>query len=167
MSMWLIVSLVLGTIIIAGLAYYAGRLLIQVKAQNAQIAAKQAQYQTQQAEKNLKLSDSINLIAKAMKEKQCEYSEGCLRIWVLMSQYQFEQDVDLITEYPGVHKMYEVVKDMPTHQARKKYSKKEIFQQDSLRWRKEEELAEDIIGDLTLIIERFPADPATKTVMSV
>ena len=143
MSMWLIVSLVLGTIIIAGLAFYAGRLLIQVKAQNANIAAKQAQYQAQQAEKNLKLSDSINLIAKAMKEKQCEYSEGCLRIWVLMSQYQFEQDVDLITEYPGVHKMYEVVKDMPTHQARKKYSKKEIFQQDSLRWRKEEELAED------------------------
>ncbi|ATC96033.1 DUF2489 domain-containing protein [Pseudoalteromonas tunicata] len=165
MSVLLIVSLILGAIIIAGLAFYAGRLLLQVKVQNEKVAEKKAQYQAQQAQKNLKLSDSINLIAKAMKEKQCEYSEGCLRIWVLMSQYQFEQEQDLALAYPGVFKMYDAVKEMPTHQARKKYSKKEIFQQDSLRWRKEEEFEAEIMQDLVLIIERFPADPATKTVI--
>ena len=165
MSVLLIVSLILGAIIIAGLAFYAGRLLLQVKVQNEKVAEKKAQYQAQQAQKNLKLSDSINLIAKAMKEKQCEYSEGCLRIWVLMSQYQFEKEQDLALAYPGVFKMYDAVKEMPTHQARKKYSKKEIFQQDSLRWRKEEEFEAEIMQDLVLIIERFPADPATKTVI--
>lgn len=165
MSVLLIVSLILGAIIIAGLAFYAGRLLLQVKVQNEKVAEKKTQYQAQQAQKNLKLSDSINLIAKAMKEKQCEYSEGCLRIWVLMSQYQFEKEQDLALAYPGVFKMYDAVKEMPTHQARKKYSKKEIFQQDSLRWRKEEEFEAEIMQDLVLIIERFPADPATKTVI--
>lgn len=165
MSALLIVSFILGTVIIAGLAFYAGRLLLQVKVQNENIAAKKAEYLAQQAQKNLKLSDSINLIAKAMKEKQCEYSEGCLRIWVLMSQYQFGQELDLVKAYPGVYKMYDAVKDMPTHQARKKYSKKEIFQQDSLRWRKEEEFEAEIMQDLALIIERFPADPATKTII--
>ena len=48
-----------------------------------------------------------------MNEKQCDYSEGCLRIWVLMSQYSFDTERDLTSAYPGIYKMYDVVKEMP------------------------------------------------------
>lgn len=161
-----IIAITVGVAIIAGLAFYAGRLLVQVKAQQEKQAKELAKRQKKIAERNAKLSDSINLIARAMKEKQCEYSEGCLRIWVLMSQYQFSQAVELEKEYEHVFKMYDVVKDMPTHDARKKYSKKEIFKMDSKRWRMEKELEEGILAEAAKLEEFFPADPNTKHVFA-
>ncbi|WP_105188557.1 DUF2489 domain-containing protein [Pseudoalteromonas sp. T1lg48] len=162
-GLW-IIALVIGALIIAGLAFYAGRLLWQVREQNQRLAKQQAEYAQKRAARNAKLSDSINLIAKAMKEGQCEYSEGCLRVWVLMSQHTSAQELDLEVEYPGVFAMYEAVKDLPTHEARKKYSKKEIFKQDSARWRKEQELEEQILVDSEKLVLQFSADPNTKHV---
>ena len=163
-STFWIVAFIIGALIVAGLAFYAGTLLRQVKDQNAKIAKYKAELKAQQAQKNIKLSDSINLIAKAMKEKQCDYSEGCLRVWVLMSQYVFENETNIESQYPGVLKMYDVVKDMPTHDARKKYSKKEIFKMDSERWKAEKELEEEILKDLEQIVLAFKADPNAKTI---
>ena len=162
-SMW-IIAIVIGALIIAGLAFYAGRLIWQVKEQNQAIAAKRAELAEKRLARNAKLSDSIHLLAKAMKEGQCEYSEGCLRVWVLMSQYSFDQERDLQAHYPGVYAMYDAVKDLPTHEARKKYSKKEIFKQDSVRWRKEKELEADILEDAEKILTEFTADPNSKHV---
>ncbi len=165
MPVFWVILLVLGAAIIAGLAFYAGKLIWQVKAQQAEIAkAKQAHIEKRQA-RNVKLADSINLIARAMKEGQCEYSEGCLRIWVLMSQYYFEPALSLEAEYPNIHKMYDVVKDMPTHEARKKYSKKEIFKMDSNRWRAEKELEDGILQDAEKAIRVFPAAPGSENVV--
>jgi hypothetical protein len=164
-----IIALVIGALIIAGLSFYAGKLIWQVKAQNALIEKKRAEYIAEQTkkrqERNAKLADSINLIAKAMKEKQCEYSEGCLRIWVLISQYGFEKQVNLEETYPGIHQMYEVVKDMPTHDARKKYSKKEIFKMDTERWRAEERLEKDILKDCAQLVSEFQALPGSENVV--
>ena len=162
-ALWLI-AMIVGVVIIAGLAFYAGRLLWQVREQNRLVEQKRAEYAQKRAARNAKLSDSINLIAKAMKEGQCEYSEGCLRVWVLMSQYQFEHEITLEQTYPGVFAMYEAVKDLPTHEARKKYSKKEIFKQDSARWRKEKELEEQILKDSEKLVQEFAADPNSKHV---
>lgn len=161
-----IIAIVIGVLIVAGLAFYAGRLLVQVKEQEKKREKAKQAFLEKMAEKNAKLADSINLIARAMKEKQCEYSEGCLRVWVLMSQYGFSEAVNLETEYEHVFKMYEVVKDMPTHDARKKYSKKEIFQMDSKRWRAEKELEEGILKDAEKMQAFFPADPNTKHVFA-
>ncbi|WP_105253250.1 DUF2489 domain-containing protein [Pseudoalteromonas sp. T1lg75] len=162
-SPW-IIALIIGALIVAGLAFYAGRLLWQVREQNQRLAKQQAEYAQKRAARNAKLSDSINLIAKAMKEGQCEYSEGCLRVWVLMSQHSCAQELNLEVEYPGVFAMYEAVKDLPTHDARKKYSKKEIFKQDSARWRKEQELEEQILADSEKLVMHFDADPNSKHV---
>jgi len=159
-----IIAFIIGALIIAGLAYYAGTLLRQVKDQNAKVAEHNAKLKAQQKQKNTKLADSVNLIAKAMKEKQCEYSEGCLRVWVLMSQYVFENESDIELEYPGILKMYNVVKDMPTHDARKKYSKKEIFKMDSARFKAEQDLEDEIQNDLKKIVLQFKADPNAKTI---
>lgn len=164
-----VIALIVGAIIIAGLSFYAGKLIWQVKAQNALIEKKRAEHLAEQKrkrqERNAKLADSINLIAKAMREKQCEYSEGCLRIWVLISQYGFEKEVNLEETYPGIYQMYEVVKEMPTHDARKKYSKKEIFKMDTERWRAEERLEKDILKDCEQLVSEFQALPGSENVV--
>ena len=164
-----IIALVIGALIIAGLSFYAGKLIWQVKAQNELIAKKRAEHEAEQKkkrqERNAKLADSINLIAKAMNQKQCEYSEGCLRIWVLISQYGFEKEVNLEETYPGIYQMYEVVKDMPTHDARKKYSKKEIFKMDTERWRAEASFEKDILKDCEQLVKEFQALPGSENVV--
>ena len=166
MSFAWIVAIILAAAIVACLAFYAGKLLFQVRVQKQKQQAQIEKLKLKAKERNAKIADSINLIARAMKEKQCEYSEGCLRIWVLMSQYQFTEQVDLETEYQHVFKMYDVVKEMPTHEARKKYSKKEIFKMDSARWRAEKELEDGILAEAEKIQAYFPADPNTKHVFA-
>ncbi|CAM4194614.1 DUF2489 domain-containing protein [Pseudoalteromonas ostreae] len=165
----MILALCVGAVIIAGLAFYAGQLLYKLSAQKKLIAKEQVKQQAKLAksrlERNAKLADSIHLIARAMHQEQCEFSEGCLRVWVLMSQYSFKDDEDLPGRYPGIFAMYEVVKEMPTHDARKKYSKKEIFKQDSARWCAEETYAEQIKADCKQIIEEFKAAPGSENVV--
>jgi len=162
-TLW-IIAFIIGALIVAGLAFYAGTLLKQVKQQNEKVAANNAKLEQQRKQKNIKLADSINLIAKAMKEKQCEYSEGCLRVWVLMSQYMFDSDENIEQQYPAIMKMYDVVKEMPTHDARKKYSKKEIFKMDSARFKAEKDLEDEIQQDLDKVVLQFKADPNAKTI---
>jgi hypothetical protein len=169
MSTAVILALLVGGAIIAGLAFYAGQLLYKLNAQKKLIAKQQAQQQQQlkqsRLKRNAKLADSIHLIARAMHEQQCEFSEGCLRIWVLMSQYGFEAELDLTQEYPGIYKMYQVVKEMPTHDARKKYTKKEIFKQDTTRWRAEDAHKDEILADCEKIITVFKAAPGSENVV--
>ncbi|MCF6438512.1 DUF2489 domain-containing protein [Pseudoalteromonas luteoviolacea] len=167
-TIW-VVALVVGALIVAGLAFYAGKLLWQLKVQKdtiAKLKEEQAKkLEKSRQERNGKLADSINLIAKAMKQKQCEYSEGCLRVWVLISQYSFDSEVVLEKTYPGVFEMYDEVKEMPTHDARKKYSKKEIFKMDTQRWRAEERLEEQILKDCDKLLEEFKALPGSENVV--
>ncbi|NUZ12139.1 DUF2489 domain-containing protein [Pseudoalteromonas sp. McH1-7] len=164
-----IVALFIGAVIIAGLAFYAGKLLWQLKVQKEKIAKhreeKAIELEKSRQQRNSKIADSVNLIARAMKEKQCEYSEGCLRVWVLISQYSFDNEVDLQLDYPGVYQMYEEVKEMPTHDARKKYSKKEIYKMDSQRWRAEERLESEILKDCEKLIVRFKAAAGSENVV--
>lgn len=154
----------LGVILITGLAFYAGQLLWQVKQQNM--------VQQEQKDKRLNyLTDSIRYIAKAMKEEQCEISEGVLRIWVLLDHYNSEQDApkDYPALYPGFAALYDVIKDMPTHEARKKQGKQERFKMDVQRWDAEKEHGEQISADISGIITEFekkaeePKQPATAT----
>ncbi len=140
----------LGVIFVAGLAFYAGQLLWQVKQQSL--------VKQEQKDKRLKyLTDSISFIAKAMKEEQCELSEGVLRIWVLLDHYNSEQELpkDYPALYPGFSALYEVIKDMPTHEARKKQGKQERFKMDVARWDAEKEHNDQIVTDITKIMEEF------------
>ena len=70
-----------------------------------------------------------------------------------------------LTTRPGVYQMYDEVKEMPTHDARKKYSKKEIFKMDSQRWRAEERLEAEILQDCEKLIARFKAAAGSENVM--
>lgn len=146
----LYVLIAAGVLIVAGLAYYAGQLLWQVKAQEQQKLEKK--------EKRLNyITDSIKHIAKAMKAEQCEYSEGVLRIWVLLDHFNKEQvePKNYLELYPGFASLYDVIKDMPTHEARKKLKKQEIMKMDMTRWRAETEHKDQIDADLDKLLLQF------------
>ena len=141
---------VAATLLVAGLAFYAGTLLWQLRQQSKQ--AKQ-----QLAEKKQYLRDSIVLICKAMREEQCELSEGALRVWVLLDHLVPEHEPDPVITYPGIHQMYQVVKDMPTHQARKAQDKALTRQQDKVRLKAEQDLKDVIQADVAALLQRFQA----------
>ena len=92
-----------------------------------------------------------------MQAEQCEVSEGVLRIWVLLGHYNkdAEQPKDYDNVYSGFANLYKVIKDMPTHDARKKLGKQERFKMDVARWDAEKEFAEQIKKDLELLLTEF------------
>lgn len=147
--------LLLGAAIIAGLAFYAGKLLWLLKQQNKRQLQEQQAQQAKVLEKKRYLQESIVLISRAMQEQQCELSEGALRLWVLLDHWPQENKPDAIQLYPGLYQMYLVVRDMPTHQARKEQDKKLTRQQDKVRQQAEIDLRELIQTDLSKLLERF------------
>ena len=147
----MLILLIVGAIIVAGLAFYAGMLLWQLQ---QQARARQQEL----AQKQQYLRDSITLICKAMREQQCELSEGALRLWVLLDHLVPERKPDPETTYPGLHQMYQVVKDMPTHKARKAQPRELTEQQDSVRLKAELDLKDFILADAAALLKRFQPD---------
>ena len=142
-------------LIIAVLAFYAGMLLWQLQQQTKQHKQQLLIEQQQKAQKQRYLTDSIVLICRAMLEQQCELSEGALRVWVLLDHLVPERQPDPVLTYPGLHQMYQVVKDMPTHEARKQQSKQQTFNQDKIRLTAEQELKDFILADAKALLARL------------
>lgn len=140
-SPWLLAALV-GGLIIAGLAVYAGKLLAQLNVQNQQ--QRQAANQ-----RNQRILESINTIAMAMREDQCNLSEGAIRLTNLLNALQFAQPQNFAADYPGLYGLYDKVKDMPTHDARKQYKRNEIMRMDLQRAGFEQELEVQIKTEVT------------------
>lgn len=147
-----IIALIIGALVIAGLSFYLGRLLMQIK----QAKDKQAQAV---AKRNDKLQGDIYTIAWAMRDGQCDYSEGSIRLWVLLDHLVEDEPKNYESRYPGIFGLYDKIKHMPTHSARKEQDKLERLKMDAERLTLEEQLAEQIKADIDQLIERFkPAD---------
>lgn len=162
-----------GIAIIAGLASYAAYLWWQVK----QLATHQNDEQLDTLSKrNTRLKHDIFTIAWAIKEKQCELSEGCIRICILIDHIyerdgqptsDIENRDNFLEKLPGVSALYEKIKDLPTHEKRNQLDKKEKRKQDFQRWKDEAEHKEQIMKDVEWLhqafqesAEAFAADPA-------
>ena len=143
---WVLISI--AAIILAVLAFYAGSLLWQLQQQRQQQQAKLT-------ERKRYLTESIVTICKAMLAEQCELSEGALRLWVLLDHLVPEHQPEPTTTYPGLHQMYLVVKNMPTHDARKQQDKTLTKQQDNVRLQAEQDLKEFILADTQALLQRF------------
>ena len=148
---WLLAGV--GTLIIAGLAYYAGSLLFQLKHKRAEIAELEKKAEENIRARNVRLHESIQFIAKAVVEEQCELSEGAIRICVLLDNLQLDNKPDYVSDFPGMHQLYSKIQHMPTHEARKKYSKKEIRQMDVERWKAEAEFKQAVLEDASKLAE--------------
>lgn len=140
------VALLVGILIIAGLAYYAGSLLARLRQQRRV-------RDTAIAKRNANLYESIETISLAMQQEQCPLSEGALRVAVLLDHLAIPDEHNFERAYPTIHEMYNRIKHMPTHEGRKQYPRKEIRKMDEEREGYETELESGIQEDVSKLLE--------------
>ncbi|OOF42674.1 hypothetical protein BKK50_06445 [Rodentibacter rarus] len=138
---WTIILSLFALAIIAVLSWYAFRLLKQVKhQQKIMIKAK--------AQRAIRLKESIEIIAKAMKQKECNHSEGVIRLTMLLMPFGKN-----LQPYPAMSELYDIVRDMPTHEARKMLGKQERMRLDLERESAEAKLEQDIVEELKQLLD--------------
>ncbi|CAM3820482.1 DUF2489 domain-containing protein [Avibacterium endocarditidis] len=138
--MWIYLLLALGLLIIVGMAAYAVKLLRALKSQ------KQALENVRLARVK-RLKESIEIIARAMQTGDCNLSEGVIRLKMLLDPLGIK-----IASYPAMGELYEVVKEMPTHQARTALKKNERMRLDLTRESAEAELEAKITLELDQLL---------------
>jgi hypothetical protein len=139
-----IVFLLVALSVVAGLAFYAGSLLFKLRTQQ--------QLRKQKTQKRIdNISESIQTIAKALEQQQCNLSEGCIRLFHLLEALPVNNKPDFSQQFTGLYSLYTQVKDLPTHEARKVQSKKETKQQDLQREELEAQLESQILNDVSML----------------
>lgn len=140
---YLIVAAIL---VIAALAFYAGKLLKQLKMQTAAQEKAKQEHENSLKAHDKKILDSVIIIVRAMKEEQCDISEGCWRLSVLLSSMKTTNE--LKAEFPAIFELYEAIKHMPILEERKKLEKRDRMKLDLERAKIEARLTEDVFKDL-------------------
>jgi hypothetical protein len=142
-------AVVSAVIIIAALAFYAFKLLSQLKQQTAKIERVEQERKIALAKHDTKILKSVVIIAHAMKEEQCDIGEGCWRLSVLLDSLKLSEG--LSEEFPAVFELYNEIKHMPILEERKKLAKKERMKLDLQRMKAETNLSAKIIIDVTAL----------------
>ena len=130
--MWKTVLLLVTVCIIVGMIGYATYLLLALQKQKKAL---------QQARRNRinRIKESIEIIAKAMLNGDCNLSEGVLRLKMLLEPVGMS-----IKNHVTMLQLYEVVETMPTHEARKALKKNERMRLDLQRESAEAALEKNI-----------------------
>ena len=130
--MWKTVLLLVAVCIIVGMIGYATYLLLALQKQKKAL---------QQARRNRinRIKESIEIIAKAMLNGDCNLSEGVLRLKMLLEPVGMS-----IKNHVTMLQLYEVVETMPTHEARKALTKNERMRLDLQRESAEAALEKNI-----------------------
>lgn len=142
---------VLAVVIIIALAFYAGLLIRKIQTQTMlkqQLAAQQETHVAQQKQqRNDNICESIRFIAHATAQKQCNVSEAAIRLNVLLETLLIEKTIDIEAEYPALSSLFNKIKEMPTHDERKKVAIKKLKKLDMQRQVFESELEDSIIQE--------------------
>lgn len=121
--------IIIALIVIVGLSSYAIWLLLALHKQKQKIAA------IRQKKRNFTYN-SVQIIAKAMLSGDCNLSEGVIRLNALLPYLQPEA----MNKYSAMQQLYQVVMDMPTHEARRALPKNQRMRLDLTRESNETEL---------------------------
>ena len=100
------------------------------------------------AARNERILDSVRVIAHAVRDGQCDYSEGAIRLTNLLDALQIKEGRAFASEFPGLYGLYEKVKEMPTHEARRALKRNEVMKMDLERSGYEAELEAQILKDV-------------------
>lgn len=130
--------------IVAVLAFYAGSLLFKLKQQN-----RLREQKTQQRVDNI--CESIQTIAKALEQQQCNLSEGSIRLYHLLEALPIMKKPDFSRQFPSLYSLYDQVKTLPTHKARKSQSKIETRRQDTQREELEAQLESQVMMEVSIL----------------
>ena len=121
-----------GAILVIALVIYAVRLVVLLKQQKTR--------QQSAVDKRIdSMVQSIQTIAFAMQQQQCNYSEGAIRICSLLKSLPIENIPDYSLSFPKLHALFDTIKDYPTHEERGALCKQERRQQDKQREQLESE----------------------------
>ncbi|EEX95573.1 hypothetical protein VIOR3934_08791 [Vibrio orientalis CIP 102891 = ATCC 33934] len=134
-----------GSVIVLGLASYAGYLLLQLKKQ------KELQLQQQKLaieKRNANIFESVNVLCLAGIQEQCDLSEISIRLYNIMDYVQGEERVDFDQEYPATSELFHIVKDMARGEARQELAKQQRMKQNLERHKAESRLQQDITEEL-------------------
>ena len=138
-------------VIIIALAFYAGTLMNKIRVQKIRHKVVEnelnAQKELKQQQRNDNICESIRFIARATAQKQCNVSEAAIRLVVLLETLILQQPVNIAKNYPALSELFDKVKDMPTHDARKKLAVKKLKMMDMRREVFEAELEDRIITE--------------------
>ena len=130
--MWISLSII-GAIIIIVMAGYAVYLLLALQKQKKALT-------NARSARTERLKESVIIIAKAMQNGDCNHSEGVIRLKMLLEPLGRKK----LNAYTAMFQLYEVVMDMPTHQARRELKKNERMRLDLTRESAEAELEQKI-----------------------
>lgn len=130
--MWISLSIT-GAIIIITMAAYAVYLLLALQKQKKALT-------NARSARTERLKESVIIIAKAMQNGDCNHSEGVIRLKMLLEPLGRKK----LNAYTAMFQLYEVVMDMPTHQARRELKKNERMRLDLTRESAEAELEQKI-----------------------
>jgi hypothetical protein len=145
---WLI-ALILAVIIITSLSIYAAKLLKQLSAQKREQQQAELARQNSLAKHDKKVLESVKIIVRAMQEEQCDFSEGCWRLSVLLDSLKLSSE--LAQQFPAIFKLYEGIKHLSILSDRKQLEKKQRMKEDYQRMTLEGQLHDDIVTDLGLL----------------
>ncbi|HHV6683498.1 TPA: DUF2489 domain-containing protein, partial [Haemophilus influenzae] len=135
---WILIVIAFSLLI--GLSLYAIRLLKQLKVQKELITKAKHERAT-------RLKESIYVIARAMQSGECNLSEGVIRLTMLLRPFGKN-----LSSYPAMANLYEVVRDMPTHDDRKLLEKRERMRLDLARESAEAQFEKDIKQELYILL---------------
>ena len=141
-------------VIILGLAFYAGLLISRIKIQTKLNNKKIELQKTKQQQRNESISESIRVIALATSQDQCNVSEAAIRLTVLLETLSLKDPIDIDTTYPALSALFQKIKDMPTHEERKKVPVKALKKLDIQRQVFEAEHQDEIIKE-SLLLAKF------------
>lgn len=145
-----IVAIVILVVLSAIAAYYLIKLRKVKQEQSDQIQRNKIAWQKHRDE----LAADLRFIANAMLQGQCEITEGCLRIKVLMDR--LDDELQHKPEFKTIQAHFAQTITMPTHEAYKALGKKEQFKLDRQRFALEEENKEQVLVEVkTLSTYKF------------
>lgn len=149
MDTYWVFAIILAVVIVAALSFYAAKLLRQLAQQKKQQAEAELSRQQGLSEHDHKVFESVLIITRAMKEEQCDMSEGCWRLSVLLTSLKLSTEIS--QQFPAIFKLYDEIKHHSILDDRKKLTKKLRMKQDYQRMTVEAELHDDIVKDLDLL----------------
>ncbi len=146
MNNFWIVAIAAAIAIIAALAFYAGRLLRQLTQQKQQQEQVAIEHELALQHHDKKVLDSVLIITRAMQDKQCDFSEGCWRLSVLLDSLKLTSHLD--QKFPAIFELYNEIKHLSILDSRKKLPKKQRMKEDYQRMATEARLYDSILVDI-------------------
>lgn len=146
--LYLIILAVCILLVLAAIAGYYVLKLRKVQAQQAeQIKKNKEAWQNYRNE----LANDLRFIANAMLQGQCEITEGCLRLIVLMDR--LDEDLQHKPEFKTIRAHFAKTASMPTHEAYKALGKQEQFKLDKERYTLEAQHKDQVLIEVKILSE--------------